>query len=156
MSRYSNADVSIEAAKHADINVLAQLLQQLFAIEADFNYETVKVRRGLEYLLEDERGCLLVARSRGEVLGMCSAQLLISTAEGGYSAWVEDLVVDQDHRGNGIGRRLLSAISAWAHEQGATRLQLLADYDNRPALYFYRCNGWRATQLQALRLVPGH
>jgi GNAT superfamily N-acetyltransferase len=143
--------VTIEAAGEHDIDALGALLQQLFAIEADFHFEPAKVRRALARLLEQESARLLVARSAGTVVGMCSAQLVISTAEGAYSAWVEDLVVDAAHRGQGIGQRLLEGITAWAQGQGATRLQLLADRENRPALDFYRGNGWQQTQLLALR-----
>lgn len=144
-------DVTIETAGEHDIDALGALLQQLFAIEADFHFDAARVRRGLEQLLATPRACLLVARRNGRVVGMCSAQLVISTAEGAYSAWVEDVVVDGAHRGQGIGQRLLEGIAAWAQGQGASRLQLLADRENRPALDFYRDNGWQQTQLLALR-----
>lgn len=144
-------DITIEAAGEDDLDALVALLQQLFAIEADFSFDPAKVLCGLERLLEQEHARLLVARRDGRVVGMCSAQLVISTAEGAYSAWVEDVVVDSAHRGQGIGHRLLEGIAAWAQGQGATRLQLLADRENRPALDFYRGNGWQQTQLLALR-----
>jgi hypothetical protein len=35
--------------------------------------------------------------------------------------------------------------------QGMTRLQLLADKSNSPALAFYTRQGWQSTQLFALR-----
>lgn len=143
--------VTIEAAGEHDLDALGALLQQLFAIEADFSFEPARVRRALELLLQQEHARLLVARRGDRVVGMCSAQLVISTAEGAYSAWVEDVVVDSGHRGQGIGQRLLEGIAAWAQGQGATRLQLLADLENKPALDFYRGNGWQQTQLVALR-----
>ncbi len=146
--------ITIEPAGHADLDALGGLLQQLFAIEADFRFDPGKVRRGLERLLDAERACLLVARHEAKVVGMCSAQLVISTAEGADSAWVEDVVVDSAHRGQGIGRQLLDGITAWAQGQGATRLQLLADSENKPALEFYRHSGWQQTQLLALRAKP--
>jgi ribosomal protein S18 acetylase RimI-like enzyme len=146
--------VSIEAASHHDLGALGTLLQQLFAIEEDFHFDTAKVQRALVQLLGDPRACLLVARRNGQVVGMCSAQLVISTAEGAYSAWVEDVVVDSALRGQGIGQRLLEEIAAWAQGQGATRLQLLADLENKAALDFYRRSGWQRTQLVTLRTKP--
>lgn len=144
--------VTIEPAGHADLEPLLALLQQLFAIEADFSFTPARARRGLEQLLADERACILLARNTTGVIGMCSAQLVCSTAEGAFSAWVEDVVVDSACRGQGIGRRLIEEIAAWARGQGATRLQLLADRENATALEFYRRLGWRKTQLVALRL----
>jgi GNAT superfamily N-acetyltransferase len=46
---------------------------------------------------------------------------------------------------------VLEAIEAWALARGATRLQLVADRENAPALAFYARLGWRATRLVALR-----
>jgi GNAT superfamily N-acetyltransferase len=83
---------------------------------------------------------------------MVSAQLVISTAEGAPSAWVEDMVVRADCRGEGLGRALLEALLAWAADQGATRAQLLVDLDNAPALGYYQHLGWQATKLAARRV----
>jgi GNAT superfamily N-acetyltransferase len=60
-------------------------------------------------------------------------------------------VVTERLRGQGIGAALLATLAAWAVQHGATRLQLLADGQNRPALDFYRKNGWLPTQLICLR-----
>lgn len=35
----------------------------------------------------------------------------------------------------------------WCYQQGATRIQLLADRENEPALRFYAKLGWEKTQL---------
>lgn len=143
---------SVETASYDDLQALEHLLGQLFAIEEDFSFDFGKVRQGLKGLMDDDRACVLVARHNKTVIGMCTAQLVISTAEGGYSAWIEDVVVDEGYRGRGVGRRLLDSISTWAQQRGATRLQLLADMENTSALGFYRNNGWQETQLRALRV----
>jgi GNAT superfamily N-acetyltransferase len=128
------------------------LLGALFAIEADFTPAPERQRRGLSRLLEAPARCgVLVAEVEGRVLGMITIQLLVSTAEGGDSGLVEDLVVDAAHRGAGLGRRLLDAAVEWARARGAARVQLLADRENAPALGFYDRLGWRRTQLVALR-----
>ena len=143
--------IRIESATEQDIVALGGLLQQLFAIEADFHFDEAKTSRALRQLIDDDRACVLVARADDNVIGMCTAQLVISTAEGAYSAWAEDVVVDSRHRGKGIGKQLLNALEEWAKGQGATRLQLLADMENQPALEFYRHSGWQPLQLQAWR-----
>jgi ribosomal protein S18 acetylase RimI-like enzyme len=45
-------------------------------------------------------------------------------------------------------------MEARAREMGLSRLQLLADMDNAPALDFYTRRGWRRTSLLALRWNP--
>lgn len=145
------AEVIIRPARLADLPRLTELLQLLFAIEADFCGDPGRQRRGLELLLASENACLLVAEAAGEVVGMASGQVLISTAEGGPALLVEDVLVRPQWRGRGIGRKLLAAWAAWAEKRGISRLQLLADRDNAPALAFYDQLGWQTTRLICLR-----
>jgi len=85
---------------------------------------------------------------------MCTVQTLISTAEGGPVGLIEDVIVHRDYRGTGIGARLLFAAADWARIKGMSRLQLLADYDNRAALNFYASQRWETTRLICLRKMP--
>lgn len=144
-------EYTIRKADTEDIDGLTGLLKQLFAIEQDFIFDEIKQKRGLQLMLEaPESCCIMAAEINGRVIGMCSAQLLISTAEGGIAALVEDMVVSMEYRGRGIGSKLLSAVEDWAIRQGATRLELLADHGNTPALEFYEKKAWYQTRLICL------
>ncbi|GEJ58934.1 GNAT family N-acetyltransferase [Anaeromyxobacter diazotrophicus] len=144
--------LNVRRAAEADLDALVALLGALFSIEADFQPAPERQRRGLALLLGcGARAAVLVAERQGAVVGMVTAQLVVSTAEGGLSAWLEDLVVLATERGRGAGRALVEAARAWAAERGAARLQLLADRENTPALAFYRRLGWAGTQLVCLR-----
>ena len=145
----------IRPASSGDLPVLVQLLGELFSIEADFTPDADAQRRGLALMLADTRHrMVLVAENEGAVRGMVTGQLVVSTAEGGLSVLVEDMVVDAAARGRGVGRTLLRAMESWATKRGATRLQLLADRENVPAIAFYGREGWSATQLVCLRRHP--
>ncbi len=146
-------DVTITPARAEDVTALQSLLATLFSIEMDFHPDAERQRRGLEFLLADaERAVVMTARdSTGAVIGMASAQLVVSTAEGAYSVWIEDVIVAEGCRGRGIGVSLLGALLDWAQGKGATRAQLLADRTNVRALDFYRRLGWQSTQLGAWR-----
>lgn len=130
---------------------LVSLLKILFSIEEDFIFNEDFQRQGLQLMLDSNHGCVLVAENKGQVIGMCSGQLTVSTAEGCQSLLVEDVVVHEDFRGKGIGRQLMDAIARWGKEHGASRLQLLADRNNGPALQFYKKIGWQGTELICLR-----
>lgn len=146
--------VNISTASEADIPELIELLGVLFSIEQDFTPDPEKQRRGLTALLASPAGHIAIARDENaRAVGMASAQLVISTAEGAPSAWIEDVVVREDWRGQGLGRALLDAVVAWARSQGAVRAQLLADLDNAPALAFYDRLDWQPTRLGARRLM---
>lgn len=144
----------IEPAAEADLPAMSALLDDLFGIEQDFKPNSDNQLRAMRLLLQlPDRACLLLARdAAGKVAGMVSAQLVISTAEGAPSAWVEDMVVREDCRGQGLGRALLDQLMVWAEARGATRAQLLVDLDNEPALGYYHHLGWQTTRLAARRI----
>jgi len=146
-------DVLIRPAKTADIPRMCGLLSELFSIESDFSPDLQKQATGLSLLLNDKSdlSIVLVAEKDDEIIGMCSVQTLISTAEGGPVGLLEDLIVRKDSRGNGIGTRLLSEILGWCATKDISRLQLLRDLDNERALKFYECNGWADTRLVCMR-----
>lgn len=145
------SDVRIRAARSDDLDALVRLLAALFSIEADFRPDGARQRRGLAMLLGDPRAAVLVA-ARGEVVvGMATVQLVVSTSEGGLSALVEDVIVDEGARRAGVGARLVAACEEWSRSRAATRLQLLADRSNEAALRFYERCGWRPTNLVCMR-----
>ncbi|MCI5211178.1 MAG: GNAT family N-acetyltransferase [Candidatus Electrothrix sp. ATG2] len=143
--------IRIRQAREADLSGLVFLLEILFSIEKDFDFDADKQQQGLKLLLRQPQAEILVAERAGRIIGMCTAQLLISTAEGGLSALVEDVVVLPAWQKQGTGRRLMEAIAAWAVEQGTGRIQLLADRNNGRALGFYNQIGYRPTELICLR-----
>jgi ribosomal protein S18 acetylase RimI-like enzyme len=146
------AELAVRPARPEDVDALVALLGDLFSIEADFRPDPGRQRRGLALLLADRtRAIVLVAERERRVVGMVTAQLVISTAEGAPSAWVEDMIVDAAERGRGAGRALLEELDRRAAALGATRLQLLADRENAPALGFYARLGWAPTRLVCLR-----
>jgi GNAT superfamily N-acetyltransferase len=146
-------DILIRPARTEDLPGLCGLLDQLFLIESDFVPDAEKQARGLSLLINDPAGSSLVlAAVLGEqVIGMATVQTLVSTAEGGRVGLVEDVIVEPVFRGHGAGTRLLERIAAWGRENGITRLQLLADHENQPALDFYLSRGWTTTCLICMR-----
>ncbi|MCB5191213.1 GNAT family N-acetyltransferase [Methylobacillus arboreus] len=151
----NDASAIIRPAQAADIPALCNLLQQLFSIEQDFTPDSARQATGLQLLLANpKQGAILVAQNtEGKVVGMVSAQLVISTAQGSPAAWIEDMVIDKQWRSQGLGRRLLDDVLAWAKAQGATRAQLLVDMDNQPAIAYYDHLGWNTTRLQARNIL---
>ena len=142
--------VRFRGAEPRDMPRLVALIGALFAIETAFTVDPARQEKGLRALLASSNARILAAEADGEVVGMCTVQLTVSTAEGGPSGLIEDVVVDRAWRGKGIGRALLDEAEAWARAQGALRVQLLADQRNRPALDFYAGRGWTLTPMVCL------
>ncbi len=143
-----------DVANQADIADLVNLLAILFGIEKDFSADFSKQQKGLELLVKNSATATIqVARNpAGKAIGMVTAQLVISTAQGAASIWVEDMVIEAAYRKYGIGKQLLQNTLAWAKNKGATRAQLLVDTANTEALGYYQHLHWEATQLQARRM----
>lgn len=146
--------IRVEDARAEDIPALVALLAELFSLEQDFNPDRSRQAQGLQLLIANpSNAAVKIARNQeGRAIGMVSAQLVISTAQGTPSAWVEDMIVSAAYRGSGVGRALLESVLAWAKGKGASRAQLLVDTENNPALAYYHHLGWEKTQLQARRI----
>jgi GNAT superfamily N-acetyltransferase len=144
--------MNIDFATAADLPHLADLLAELFALESDFVPEREKQLRGLRLILDNpDLGRLFVLRVGGKVAGMANALVTVSTAEGGRVLLLEDVIVSREHRGGGLGRKLVEHVLDWAKRQGMTRVTLLADRDNAPALDFYRRLGFESSHMTVLR-----
>ena len=146
----------IEPAQPADIPRLVDLLNDLFGAELDFTADASLQARGLALLIaeaaQSDRLTVAVMRDeQGVAIAMASAQLVISTAQGTPSAWIEDVVVHSDYRRQGIGKLLLEHLLAWAKARGATRAQLVSDTNNESADLCYNGLGWQTTQLVVRR-----
>ncbi len=144
-------NIIIRKADGNSIGDLVLLLRQLFSIEEDFTFHREKQEKGLREMIDSPKSHVLAAFQGKRAVGMCTLQVLISTAEGGEVGLVEDMVVLDEFRERGIGKMLLSEIEDMAASLGLTRLQLLADRNNLPALDFYKSSGWDSTELICLR-----
>ena len=147
----NNTGHTIREARNKDIPALIMLLKELFSIEKDFSFDPKAQKRGIELLIRSVDNRIFVAEIDKNIVGMCSVQILISTANGGKVGLVEDVVVSTKYQGHGLGKTLMNAIDNYAKELGLSRLQLLADKNNHPAIDFYNNMGWENTNLICLR-----
>jgi ribosomal protein S18 acetylase RimI-like enzyme len=148
-------NVIIRPATMSDLDSMVILLGQLFSIEEDFTADVLKQKKGLELLLQNQNySKVLVAESDGQVVGMLTAQICISTAEGAKAGTLEDMIIDKNYRRKGIGRMLIQKMEDWAFQNNIKRLQLLCDKNNIPALEYYKNLNWLTTKLICLRKYP--
>ncbi len=143
----SNTIYYVRSARADDMKAMLTLLKDLFTIEKDFSFNRVKQQAGLRRLLKQPDAVILVVERDNRIVGMCSVQTVISTAEGGLCGLLEDMIVHEKFRGQGIGRKLLAAAERWAVKNKLSRLHLLADSGNESALRFYASRGWQRTSL---------
>ena len=69
----------------------------------------------------------------------------------GVSAWIFDIRLDEERRGQGLGRRLLDALHDAARGLGATSMTLNVFGDNATAIRLYESSGYTVTAQQMRR-----
>ena len=72
---------------------------------------------------------------------ICAAQIRLRKNWNRY-AFIEDIAVARDYRGQGIGRLLIEKAAAWAKEKGLCGLALETQDANLPACRFYAKMGF--------------
>jgi GNAT superfamily N-acetyltransferase len=80
-----------------------------------------------------------VASNGGRVIGFGSV-FLLQRIRGGCSAVVEDIVVEENFRRHGVGRRIVGELVGYAKSKGCFKVTLVAGEHNIP---FYESLGFR-------------
>jgi len=104
----------------------------------------------LEHHYENPR-IFLVAEADGKVVGyyMCRIEFGMSNLRTAFArkGHVISIAVLQDHRGMGIGRRLMEVGMQRVKEGGATEMYLEVRVSNNPAIELYRKLGFKASRI---------
>ncbi|MDF5707965.1 MAG: GNAT family N-acetyltransferase [Nostoc sp. S4] len=144
--------LTVSVATVTDIPALIPLLNSLFSQEAEFQPDINKQTAGLEAIItQPDVGAILVAREQEKLIGMVNVLFTISTAQGGLVAILEDMVVDINYRGAGIGSVLINKAIAFCQNKGVSRITLLTDADNYSAIHFYESHGFAKSPMIPLR-----
>jgi GNAT superfamily N-acetyltransferase len=84
--------------------------------------------------------CLL-AEVEGEPRGFALFFHNYSTWRGRPGLYLEDLFVPEEHRGTGLGKRMLVELARLALQRGCSRLEWIVLDWNRPSIQFYEALG---------------
>ena len=132
----------IRRAELSDAAAIAELAGQL-----GYPTDPDEMRIRLTRMLNDPQRTIIVAEVDGTVVGWTTIKVEAELTQAPY-ALISGLVVDEQHRGDGIGRELLQAAEEWVVEQGLTRLRLRANEIREDAHRFYLRNGFEMKKKQ--------
>lgn len=104
---------------------------------------------GLTETIDDEGTAVVVAEDDGEMVGFAQASLVEGADLVGRIEWIH---VHPDHRGSGVGSRLLDRIEAELASEGADRIEGRVLEANRAGQTFYEQRGYEAGPSRELRL----
>jgi len=149
----SSDDTAIAPAILADLPQLIQLLMELFEMEGDFEPNSKKQEEGLKLILEHpHRGRVLVIKNESKIIGMVNMLFTISTAEGGLVLLLEDFIIHPMNRGQGYGKKLLTAVKEFAQQKDFKRITLLTDKISDDRRIFFNKEGFQFSKMIPMRL----
>jgi ribosomal protein S18 acetylase RimI-like enzyme len=103
----------------------------------------------LESIVASDSSQILLAKADGVIVG--SLTLVIFHIPTGVRAWIEDVVVDADARGKGVGEALNKFALAEAKRQGATTVDLTSRPSREAANRLYQRLGFKARETNVYR-----
>jgi GNAT superfamily N-acetyltransferase len=132
----------IRPARPEDAPALAPLSTQL-----GYPSTAADLASRLALILPDPAQFVAVAELSGQVVGWIHVALYF-TLESGAAVEIRGLVVDEEHRGRGIGRALLRRAEEWARERGARVMRLRSNVIRDGAHAFYLHLGYTIVKTQ--------
>ncbi len=103
----------------------------------------------LERIVQSDATRLLVAKVDGAIVG--SLTLALFPIPTGVRAWIEDVVVDEGVRGQGIGAALNQEALKLAQDQGARTVDLTSRPSREAANRLYRRLGFKQRETNVYR-----
>lgn len=134
----------LRPATPADAPDLLRLIRAL----ADYERDPDAVENTEEKLLDhlfapDAVASALVAEVDGRVVGMAIFYRSYSTWTGVPGLYLEDLFVEETHRGSGLGKAFFVALATIVAARGYERLEWVVLDWNAPSIAFYDALGGR-------------
>ncbi len=102
----------------------------------------------LAELIEDDHVTVLLARARdtGDAVGVAVVRVQPSIWNQGYEAYLAELYVVPDRRGQGYGRELITEVVRVARERGADYAFVVTREEDQLAQRLYEAAGFRRTE----------
>ncbi len=117
----------IRKAELRDLERVVALLEQFPDDPEIPNLDWQDARKIFPEIVKGERGLILLSEVEGELAGLVALSFTCALHFGGEYALIEDFIVDEAFRGQGIGKPLLLAAFEEARRHGCAEIQV-----NRP------------------------
>lgn len=138
-----NDAVRIEPATLDDLDVLLPMVEQYWKFEAIEGFDAARIRGLLTRVIDDASlGRAWLARIYDEPAGYLLAVYVFSLEHQGLTAEIDEFFVMPQHRGVGVGTRMLDAAEAQFRVEGCTNVSLQLGRSNESARRFYRQHGF--------------
>lgn len=115
--------IIIDTCQKQELQDILDLYYQLHPKEEPII--TPERERAFGRIMADPNSYLLTAREDGNIIGTAHLTILNNLSRNGSpGAYVENVVVDREHRGQGIGEKLIAVATEKARENGCYKIFL--------------------------------
>ena len=143
--------VIIRKAKEKELKIIQGLNHELFLHDGEYdpllNMDWPFEKQGEDYFkdkISGEKGVCFVAEVGGEIVGYLAGRLMESYSYRKVEkmAELDNTLVKEEFRGQGIGENLFKEFIKWSKNQDAERIKVIAYADNFGAIKFYKRVGF--------------
>jgi len=148
--------VEIRPATADDAETLVRLIRELAAYE-QLEHEARATPEAIRQHLfgPHARAEALIAEQGGQPIGFALFFQNFSTFRCQPGLYLEDIYVQPEHRGRGLGKALFQRLAALAVERDCGRMEWTVLNWNEPAIQFYRGLGARPMDQWTLQRLEG-
>jgi ribosomal protein S18 acetylase RimI-like enzyme len=139
---------TIEVLKNADESIVADINKLLKQLRTDAADQDVTLTE-LEYVVRNQDSIMVVVKDGGHVVGM--ATLYIMQKMGKRTGQVEDVVVDETYRGQGLGEAVMKKIIDVAREERVKSISLTSRPERVAGNKLYQKLGFEQKQTNVYR-----
>jgi len=130
----------IRQANITDLKVLLDLLHQLSPIKEEDGLTDYKKLQGtLHRIIADDNHHLCVCEHEGKVIGTAVLLVQLNLSHSGQPyGHIENVVIDQAQRGNGVGIKMIEYLTRQARKENCYKIILNCAKHNIP--FYKKCN----------------
>jgi hypothetical protein len=131
-------DIAIREAGLKDSTAIVQLIAELAATGGE---HSPLMEAYVEKYLSFPASKVLLAEARGQVVGLLSYSIRPDLYHAGNSCLIEELIVHETFRGQGVGSALMTELFTRLADEDCVEVSVTTMADNTPAIQFYRSQG---------------
>jgi ribosomal protein S18 acetylase RimI-like enzyme len=141
--------ITVQRTTSASGIELSDINELLLQLRADPK-ESLGTEHDLHTITSDANTLFITVTDGSKVIGMATAYL--ATKFGKKTGFVEDVVVSDSYRGQGLGRKVMEMLIDEAKQAGATQLYLTTRPEREAANALYQKLGFEKRETNVYRL----
>lgn len=137
-------DLEFVPVTESSIDSVLEMAERLYALWGD-RYDAERTRPAmLRLIAEPQHGGMWLMKTSGQVAGYMVVTVCFSLEFGGLFGLLDELYLQENARGSGMGWRAIEFAESFCRERGLHALRLEVGHANARAIALYKRTGFRA------------